>query len=370
MNRIKSALIAGSIIILGILLFMIFSSQKKPMKMNPGVKTERELKTIIAENQPIELDFKVSGTLHSRDKIDLYAEVSGTLEQGGKQFKEGVAFDNGEVVFHINDDVYKNTVLAQKSSFLNQLTQLLPDLEIDFPNTIDTWNNYLDRFDFDKPLAPLPEPSNSRERNYLAARNIYNLFYTIKGMEATLEKYTMRAPYDGIVTESNLNPGMLVRSGQKLGEFTSTDIFELEASVGLAEIRNIKRGQSVKLTSDDIPGEFKGVIQRINDKIDQASQTLMVYITTSDKRLKDGMYLTAHITTRTIEAAVKVPQRVLDNDIVYGLQDSAVVRHAIEIIGTENGNVIVTGIPDGVVILDEDIKGVAGGTKLSEIALD
>lgn len=370
MNKKKSALIAGSIIVLGLLLSGFFSSQKKPMQINPGVQEKRELNTIVVANDLVDLQFEVSGTLYSRDKIDLYAEVSGVLEQGDKRFKEGVKFSKGEVIFHINDNVYRNSVLAQKSSFLNQLTELLPDLEIDFPETIKKWNSYLEQFDFDEPLKPLPEVTDIRERNYLAARDIYNLYYTIKGMEATLEKYTVRAPYDGIVTESNLNPGMLVMSSQDLGEFTSTDVYELEASVGLIEVRNLKLGQIVKLTSDDISGEFKGVIERINDKIDQASQTVKVYITTSDNRLKDGMYLTAHISTRTFESAVKIPHRLLDNDIVYGLVDSTVVTYGVEIVGTENGNVIVTGLADGTVLLDEDLKGIADGTRITDIALD
>jgi multidrug efflux pump subunit AcrA (membrane-fusion protein) len=163
---------------------------------------------------------------------------------------------------------------------------------------------------------------------------------------------------------------MLIRNGQDLGEFTSTDIYELEASVGLQDIRNIKRGQSVQLTSDDIPGHFEGVIARINDKIDQSSQTVIAYIATSDKRLKDGMYLTAHITTRTIKATIKVPQRVIDDDFVYGLKDSTVIKYTVELIGTENGNVIINGVPDGVIILDEDLKNIADGTHLSEIVLD
>lgn len=370
LSKKKSFVIAGLIIVLGILISSFFSNQKKPIQRKPGVQKVRELNTIIVNNESIVFQFDISGTLYSRDKIDMFAEVSGVLEEGNKRFKEGVYFDKGEVVFHINDDVYRNNVLAQKSSFLNQLTQLLPDLEIDFPESIDKWHSYLNQFEFDESLKPLPEAANSRERNYLAARNIYNIFYTVKSMEATLGKYTVLAPFNGLVTESNLNPGMLVMNGQRLGEFTSTGIFELEASVNLAEVRNVKRGQNVKLISDDIPGEFEGVVERVNNKIDQASQTVKVYITTTDNRLKDGMYLTAHVTTDAFENAIKIPHRLLDGDRIYALADSSVISYKVEIVGTENGDVIVTGLADGVVLLDEGIKDVVDGTKLSEIALD
>ena len=44
-------------------------------------------------------------------------------------------------------------------------------------------------------------------------------------MEATLDKYTIKAPFNVVVTQSNINPGTLVRNGQKLGEFINTYLY-------------------------------------------------------------------------------------------------------------------------------------------------
>ena len=66
---------------------------------------------------------------------------------------------------------------------------------------------------------------------------------------------------------ANINPGTLVRQGQKLGEFTSTESFEMEASVGAREVGRLREGQTVILKSEIISGEFEGRIQRINKSV-------------------------------------------------------------------------------------------------------
>lgn len=358
------------IILMGLIIGGVLSGQKKPIRKTNGGSSKSELKTMTVQNRDVPLPFEVGGSLQATDRIEIYAEVSGILHQAARPFKAGITFAAGEVLVKIDDEVYRNNLLAEKSNLLNQLTLLLPDLAIDFPDRALHWERYLNEFDLEKPLPPLPETSDDRERNYIAARNIFGRYYGVKSMEATLAKYTLKAPYDGVVTASDINPGMLVRSGQRLGEFTNTEEYELEASVGLNKVQYLRQGDKVVLTSDDIAGEFDGTIRRINRKIDPSSQSVRVYIATGDQRLKDGMYITAHINSGVVGDAVKIPRSLLiENSRLYVIDAATLKLLTVDVIEKTNDHVIVRGLPDGTVILAEAFPDAYDGMALDGIIL-
>lgn len=357
------------IIISGLLIATFLSNQKEPMRKKPNLSQQKPLKIITVENSDIQSPVQMTGHLYAYDKVELFAEVSGVLQETRKRFKEGYHYDKGEVLIKIDDRVFKNNVLAQKSNFLNQLTVLIPDLSIDFPASVRKWQDYLKAMTLEKPLQPLPEPASDKERYYIVSRNIYNLFYAIKSMEATLSKYTLRAPFNGAVTQSLINPGTLVRQGQKLGEFTNTDLYELEAAVILFDANRLKVGQQVLLTTEDVRGAFKGSIHRINRVIDPNSLSIKVYIHTRDHRLRDGMFMEAKTPGKPIIHAFTVNKDLLvDRDQLFEVVDNRLHLRRINIIGEKGGKIIVRGLPDGTRLLGEVWAEAAEGKEIPSIS--
>ena len=56
-------------------------------------------------------------------------------------------------------------------------------------------------------------------------------FYALKNMEERLAKYTIRAPFDGVLIQADVTKGTLVRAGQKLGEYIDNRSYELALSL-------------------------------------------------------------------------------------------------------------------------------------------
>ncbi|ACF13629.1 efflux transporter, RND family, MFP subunit [Chloroherpeton thalassium ATCC 35110] len=365
LNKTLTAGLAILIIVMGVFIGNVLSEQKPPVKTQETQQAKKSLKTLAVQNTTVARQFEISGMLSALNQIELYAEVSGVLQPTDKAFKEGVFFSKGETLIQIDDEVYRNNLLAEKSELLNQLTALLPDLAIDYPNAAGKWNQYLNEFEIEKPLKPLPQVDSQRERNYVAARNIYTNYYQVKSMEATLAKYSLKAPYAGIVTESLVNPGALIRTGQQIGEFTNTSVYELEATADLEDVEFLKIGENVKLTSDDFQGTFQGKIQRINKKITPETQTVNVFIYTSDPRLKDGMYLSAKISTQ-VSNAIEVPRSLLvDKRKLYVLENSIIRLKQVEIAGTHGDKAIVKGLENGTLILTETFDGLKDGLQIN-----
>jgi len=369
-SKKKAWLAAVIVIIIGAVIGIMFSQQKEPMKRRSSQGRQKPLKIITVKNDDIQSPIEMTGPLYAYDKVELYAEVSGVLQETPKRFKEGFRYKKGDLLIEVDDSVYKNNLLAQKSNLLNQLTLLLPDLSIDFPQSAQNWEAYLKKLDLEKPLPKLPEPGSDKERYYIVSRNIYNLFYTIKSMEATFAKYTLKAPFNGVVTQSLINPGTLVRAGQKLGEFTNTDLYEMEAAVGLFDANRLALGQEVTLKTEDVRGTFTGKIQRINRVIDSNSMTVKVYIQASDPRLRDGMYMQAQTEGAPIPRAFAVAKDLLDeNNRLFVVKDSLLHLQPVEIIGEKGGQAIIRGLADGTRILGETWAEAKEGKPLPKAAV-
>jgi len=367
-QKLRMWLSAGAILVIGIILYQILSGQKAPIQRRQKADDGRRIKLITVKNQDVSTILHMTGPLYAYDKVELYAEVSGVLLNTPKRFKEGVEFKIGESLLRIDDSVYRNNVLSQRSAFLNQLTLLLPDLMIDFPESGNLWAGYLKNFKLNAPLLPLPEPMNDQERYYIASRNIYNQYYTVKSMEATLEKYTLKAPFNGLVTEAGINPGTLVRVGQKLGEFTDPDLYEMEASISHRLAGRIAINQPVELTSEDLPGRFKGMIKRINQVIDRSSMTVKVYIHTRDKRLKDGMYMSASVEAKPILNAFSLSRDLMvKENRLYAVRDSVLFLEPVMVAAEMGDQLIVQGLTDGMLILGEPWPEAREGIKLPRI---
>jgi len=346
------------------------SSANQKKGKAPTTKTQLKISTQKVLNESVEQIVEISGRVQAFNKIEVYSEVTGVFKPSNKVFREGAYFSKGQNLVKIDDEVYRNNMLAEKSSLLNQLTQLIPDLMIDYPNSVSKWESFLNEFDLEKPLKPLPSPNSSRERNYIAANNIYTKYYAVKSMEAELDKYTIKAPFNGVVTESSVNPGALVRQNQKIGEFTNTSIYELNAIAKLEDLRFLKVGQKVSLHSEDIDEDFSGIVQRINQKIMPETQSVNVFIRTSNPKLKDGMYVTAKV-KQNIENAFKVPRSLLINkQNLYVLRDSVVSLRKVQVVGAYDDMAIVKGLPDGAMLITEKFDGIKDGFDLRSLFSD
>lgn len=364
MKKIQSIIIAVLIVAAGIIVGRILSSGNNDAESNPP-RAAKPLPVTSVVNSEVSRQIEMTGRVRALEKIELYAEVSGVFLDAARPFREGSVFRKGETLLRIDDRVYRNSVQSAKSSFLNQLTLLLPDLMIDFPDEAHRWKSYIDAFRIGLPVRPLPEPSSDRLRQYIAARDIYATYYDIKSMEETLEKYRLRAPFDGMVTDSEVNPGMLVRNGQRIGEFAAPGRFELAASAGIEEVTYLHEGQEVRLVSDVLEEALTGRIARVNQAVDSDTQTVGVYIEFSDPRVKDGMYMTAVLDSE-VPGAVRLPRALLQQgERIYALQDSTMILLDIDPVVVEGMDAIVRGIADSTVLLAEPVEGVYPGMPVS-----
>ena len=365
MNRGRLSIIAAVLVLVGAAgLRNYLAAQKKtpPRKSNaPAIGVVPD--TVMLG--PVTVEIPVTGKLKARNRIEIYAVVSGRLLPESDRFREGNSFSKGATLVAMDDTEAKANLVAQKSSFLNTLSGVMSDIRIDYPEQFDEWTNYLAQFSVEDSIRPLPEVKCEKEKLFITARGIYTGYYTIKSAEARLDKYALHAPVEGGVTEANIEPGTLVRQGQKLGDFIRDKVFELEVSVKAADLKFVRSGDPVHLSSNDISGAWKGHISHINSRIDPQTQSVNLFVEVRGKDLREGMYLNADIQVDEIDSAFAINRKMLnDKGELYVLRDSSLSFEQVQVIRYTESTAIVRGLKEGALVPVEPVPGAYPGMRI------
>lgn len=338
----------------------LIESNKRPVREVP--KAVKTVYTQAVINHTIPIIISANGNLVASRKIELYSEVQGIFQETALPFKAGQSYRKGQVLLKLDSREFYTSLLAQRSTLFDLITAMMPDLRFDYPESFKHWQEYLNNFDLEKELAPLPEPISEKEKYFVNGRQVVSTFYSIKNLEERYSKYTISAPFSGVLTESLVNPGTLVRSGQKLGEFVSMEDFELEVNVNEEFINVLEVGEPVGLY--DLTGErdWTGTVRRINGRIDQSTQTVQVFIGVRGKGLVEGMYLESNIQARSENGVIEIPRSLLINELeVFVVEDDKLALMAVEPVHFTDKTAIVRGIPDGTDLVIRPVPGAYSG---------
>ena len=359
----KIIIIIGSVLLLIGAIFIgnkIASLGKKKI-----TKFEKVIKSVYTEtvkNKSIPVTINTSGNLVAKNKIDLYAEVQGVLKYTGKEFKTGTKYYKGQSIVSINSDEFYANLQAQKSVYYNAITAIMPDIQLDYPNEYSKWKSYLTSFDLDKTTPTLPKFNSEKEKFFISGRGVLTNYYNVKNLETKLNKYNLKAPFNGTLTEVTVTNGSLVRPGQKLGEFIDTSVFELEVNINEAYVYLLKKGNKVNVTNLSITNSWEATVVRINAKVNQTTQTVKVYLQVKGNELKDGMYLNATLQTKEINNAIEISRRLLvDDSKVFIVKDSVLNLVKINPVYFGNETVVIKGLQNGTSILSRSLPGAYEG---------
>jgi multidrug efflux pump subunit AcrA (membrane-fusion protein) len=326
----KSSILFKRSILIGLLVlassFALFKLLSSLAKKSPIISSFKMVNVITksVDNQDFPLQISLSGKLVSRNRIDLYSEVNGVLLS--KNFREGNTYSNGQIVARMDDRELTATIKSQKSSLLNSISQILPDVSLDFSDELESWKKFHESIRFDRVLPAIPETSDEQLKLFISSRNIYSNYFNVKSLEERLGKYTIRAPFGGVLSVANISTGALVRPGQKMGTYIEPGMYELEASASIDDLRYIKVGDRVELNSNEVSGAWQGSILRINRSMDPTTQMVKVYIGVNEKSLREGQYLVANIQGTTLESVCEISRQfMLEGDRMYFVESDSVL---------------------------------------------
>jgi len=349
MNKRKlliSASLTFLILVLGMLAYHKLGAEKEPVKKNfERAKELREVEVAQFATENADNNIVIDGRLNSYQSVNLSSKVTGQLNSSIRAFKKGTYFKKGELMFDVDQREARYNLFALRSNLLNQITQIMPDLKLDYPDAFQKWKRYLDDFDVESAVKELPKITSDQEKYYVASKNIYNTYYSIKSNETRLTDYKIYAPFSGVVTAANVFEGSMISPGLQLGTLTSTGYYELEAPLSETQLKYVKVGQKVELLSEISGKKWVGKVNRISSTIDPATQSIPLFIGVSGSGLKEGMYLKGNLRGSSLKQVAALPKDiVVDQEYVYSVQDSMINQTKLEIVSRDDNYVYVAGL--------------------------
>ena len=138
------------------------------------------------------------------------------------------------------------------------------------------------------------------------------------------------APFDGVITVRNVDPGSLISAGSTTGtrelfRIAQVDVLRIFVFVPQSYAPDIKVGQTADVSVRELPGRvFQGTVARTAGAIDATSRTLLteVHVPNPDGLLLSGSYATVRFKVQRPNPSLLVPQSAL-------LIDASGVRVAV-----------------------------------------
>ncbi|WP_075342876.1 efflux RND transporter periplasmic adaptor subunit [Tenacibaculum agarivorans] len=357
MRKLIISGIGLAILALSLLLSNYFKNSKKNFKPK-ATKIEKTVFVETVKNEEIPIKITANGNLIAKHKVEIYSEVQGVLQTAGKDFRVGIAYKKGQTLLKINNQEFYASIQSQRSALQNLIASIMPDIRLDYNESFVAWDAYLKNFDINAILKPLPEPKSDKEKYFISGKNIYTTYYNIKNLEVRLGKYNIRAPFNGVLTEALVTNGTLVRTGQKMGEFIDTSVFELPLAVSASFADILKKGKKVVLHNLEKTKTWEGSVTRINGKIDQTSQTVQIFIEVKGEGLREGMYLEASVATQSVPKAIEINRKLLvENKSLYVVKDNVLDLVDIQPVHFNENTVVIEGLVDGMQLVSKPVAG-------------
>jgi RND family efflux transporter MFP subunit len=355
-----------AILAFGLMVMNALIGMKGTPPVKPRSASARLVKVMPSQAEELAPKVSIEGRVQALNRMTVLSEVNGVLPVGGKEFREGVAYVEDEAMLRLDDAELRASLVAQRSQWLQLLAGALADLQVDFPDRSKVWFDLVQTLDVAESLPPLPEAESDRERLYLTSRGIVSGYHNIKANEARLEKFTVRAPFEGVVVGAQVQPGSMVRAGQPVGTLVGTGTYEVKSAVHARHLPLLKSGNAVALRDETGAVVASGEVSRISGNVDPTTQSASLFceVTSNDGRaLRDGRFLSGHVEGRPLEGVMALNEVLLtgNGSEVYVVEEGLLKLVPVEVLHRDADVVLVRGLEEGMQMLSEPVSGAYEG---------
>jgi membrane fusion protein (multidrug efflux system) len=161
----------------------------------------------------------------------------------------------------------------------------------------------------------LAERGNTSQARLDETRAQYrSLDAQIAEQEARIAKKTLRAPFDGELGISEVDPGQYLRAGEPL--VSLQDLTPMQVNFALPEqhLPKVSVGQRVRVRVDAYPERtFEGEVTAIDPQVSEATRnvTVQASLANAERRLRPGMFARVQLDTGQAEQLVTLPQTAI-----------------------------------------------------------
>ncbi|HUJ09522.1 MAG TPA: efflux RND transporter periplasmic adaptor subunit [Verrucomicrobiae bacterium] len=324
-----------------------------------------------------------SGYVTARRQATVSSKVTGKVVE--VLVEEGMKVKEGQVLARLDDTNVKTSLrvaeaqLESAKTALEETRALLKDADLAWHRTIDLRKeNIASQADLDT------AESNAKSLQARLDRQQVDITVAQRQVELwqqQMEDTIIRAPFDGIVTSKDAQPGEMVSPVSAGGGFTRTGIctivdmssLEIEIDVNESYINRVEPGQPVEATLDaypewKIPCKVIAIIPTADR--DKSTVKVRVGFDKLDPRILPEMSVKVAFRdtgTTAADRSVIIPKSSVEShdghDVIYVVHNHRAERRAVTVGSTQNNDaVVLAGVSDGETVIVDPPPGLADGT--------
>ncbi len=289
MKRIITIIFVGGVILAG----TAFQLKRNHEKINQ-VKTSSGISNVVNVNV-IKVAEKVTGnelnfigTLYPRTELDISAQAQGQITS--LEIRLGEYKSKGALIATIDNELKQ---LALDNAKLNEAKLK---------------RNY-------ERIQNLYKGGSATEQQLDDARIAFeSAGIQLQQTEKQLADATVKAPFDGIVTQKFVEKGSFINQGNPIVSLIDISKLKVKANVSESNIYQIKRGNKAIVSADVYPGlEFPGKVTFVSDRGDEShNYPVEIEIPNSTKHpLKAGTIVSVNVEIPGAAKALFIPREAL-----------------------------------------------------------
>jgi membrane fusion protein, multidrug efflux system len=228
------------------------------------------------------------GTVQAIQGVDVNNEVAGQVT--AIEFDSGAMVKQGQILVRLADEVDRADLEGL------QAAERLAQIKVDRNRSL-LKDRAVAQSDFDEISAQLDQARAQ-----------------VKSKQATIEKKTIRAPFDGQLGIRMINLGQFLPEGSPIVPLQNLDPVYVDYSLPERHLALLSVGQSIQVQVSAHPDRsFDGAIEAISPGIDQGTRNVRVRarLANPDFALRPGMFARVATLLPTEDAVVTIPREAI-----------------------------------------------------------
>ena len=196
---------------------------------------------------------------------------------------------------------------------------------------------------------------------------------TVEQKQATLDKMTVRAPFDGVISITYVNLGNYLSPGEVFVTLVQDDPLKLDYYVSERYVRDLAVGQTVLIDIPHAETKADGKVSAVNPAVTEGSRAIRIQglLPNPDRTLTAGVFALINHQIGTQKGALVIPQQAIAptqiGPSVFVVDDGKVKRMQVELGEYVDDDVIVTkGLDAGQQIVLTGWQKLSNGDKVVE----
>ena len=245
--------------------------------------------TLVAQSESWPATLSAIGTVAAVQGVTVSADLPGTVAR--------VAFESGR-------GVRKGDVLAELDT--RQERAQLAAIEA---------QQELARLNYNRLKGLLADRVISQAEFDRAAADQKETDARLGEVHATIERKTIRAPFDGVLGIRLVNLGQYLAAGDAVVPLQSLHPIYVNFGVPQQDIGQIRVGHRIQVTARDVGGAgFNGRVTAIDSIVDQATRNVQVQATLPNTagQLRSGMFVQTELLLGASQSVIAVPASAIN----------------------------------------------------------